>query len=206
MLSRFRIGGLVLLAAIATSAMTASAAQAGEFTATEYPATITGSQTSKHDFKFQTGTVSCAKATFEGTLEEASETLTVDAEYKECKTPNGGVTVKMNSCDFLLHAGETLEKDRVDGSLDVQCDIEGDEIEFHEPANGCTIKIPAQEGLGTIVYTNKPGAKDYEMDISLTEITYTQNEKCNMQGTFEDGQYLGKSTMMADEEIGTMVS
>lgn len=206
MSSKFKIGGLVLMAAIAMSAVMATAAQAGEFTAEEYPVTVTGTQTAKHEFKFQTGTVACAKATFDGTLEEASETLTVSADYKECKTPNGGVSVKMNSCDFLLHAGETLENDRVDGSLDVQCDVEGDEIEFHEPANGCTIKIPAQEGLGTIVYTNKKMAKDFEMDINLTEMTYTQNEKCNMQGTFEDGQYLGKSTMLGDEEIGVQVS
>ncbi len=206
MLSKLKIGGLALIAVIATGAVGASAAQAGEFTADEYPATITGSQTAKHEFKFQTGTVVCAKAAFDGTLEEASETLTVKADYKECKTPNGGVNVKMNSCDFLLHAGETLENGRVDGSLDVQCNEAGDEIEFVEPANGCTIKVPAQESLGTIVYTNKEMAKDFEMDIGLTEMTYTQNEKCNMKGTFEDGQYLGKSTMLGDEEIGVMVS
>ncbi|MGB7684823.1 MAG: hypothetical protein WBL45_03480 [Solirubrobacterales bacterium] len=206
MVSKLKIGGLALLAVLATIAVAASAAQAGEFTASEYPATITGSQTAKHDFKFQTGTVSCAKATFHGTLEEASETLTVKADYKECKTPNGGVSVKMNSCDFLLHADETIENGRVDGSLDIQCNEEGDEIEFVEPANGCVIKVPAQEGLGTLVYTNKEMAGDFEMDISLTEMLYTQNEKCNEQGTFEDGQYLGKSTMQADEEIKTMVS
>ncbi len=206
MVSKLKIGGLALLAVVATGAVAASAAHAGEFTASEYPATITGSQTAKHDFKFQTGTVSCAKAAFHGKLEEASEALTVKADYKECKTPGGGVSVKMNSCDFLLHAGETLEKDRVDGSLEIQCNEEGDEIEFVEPANGCVIKVPAQEPGGTLVYTNKEMAGDFEMDIGAAEMIYTQNEKCNEQGVFEDGQYLGKSTMQADEEIKTMVS
>jgi hypothetical protein len=182
MFSKLRAGGLVLVAAIAISAVAASAAQAGEFTASKYPATVTGSQTAKHEFKFNTGNVVCAKAAFDGTLEKESETLTVTAEYKECATPKGGVNVKMNSCDFLLHAGETLEMERVDGSLDVQCNVEGDEIEFVEPATGCVVKVPAQNTLNTLVFTNKKMAGDYEMDISLTKLKYTQNEKCKEQG------------------------
>jgi hypothetical protein len=202
---RLKTVGLALFAVLAMSAVVASAAQAGEFTASEYPATITGTQTVKHEFKFQTGEVICAKATFDGTLEAASETLTITAEYKECATPGvGGVTVKMNSCDYLLHAGETLANENVDGSLDVQCNKEGDEIEFVH-ANGCVVKIPAQTNRTTLVYTNQKGAKDFAMDISLKEIEYTQNEKCAEQGKFNNGEYLGKSTMQADEEIATKV-
>jgi hypothetical protein len=205
MISRIRIGGLVALAIVAISAVAASAAQAGEFTASKYPATITGTQIAKHEFKFNTGTVNCAKATFDGTLEAASETLTITAEYKECATPKGGVNVKMNSCDFLLHAGETLENENVDGSLDVQCNKAGDEIEFVEPGNGCVVKIPPQNGLNTLVYTNHKIAKDFDLDIGISEMEYTQNEKCKEQGVFKDGGYVGKSTMQADEEISTMV-
>jgi hypothetical protein len=205
MYSKFKTVGLVLIAALAVSAVAASAAQAGKFTASKYPATITGTQTVKHEFKFQTGEVICAKATFDGKLEMESETLTVTAAYKECATPGvGGVTVKMNSCDYLLHAGETLANENVDGSLDVQCNNEGDEIEFVH-ANGCVVKIPAQTNRTTLVYTNQKGAKDFAMDISLKEIEYTQNEKCAEQGKFNNGEYLGKSTMQADEEIDTKV-
>jgi hypothetical protein len=206
MYTKLKTVGLALIAALAISAVAASAAQAGEFTASEYPATITGTQTSKHEFKFNTGTVNCAKATFDGTLAAASETLTITAEYKECATAGGGgaVNVKMNSCDYLLHAGETLANENVDGSLDVTCEKEGDEIEFVHK-NGCVVKVPAQTNRTTLVYTNKKGAKDFEMDISLKELSYTQNEKCKEQGTFADGEYLGKSTMQADKEIGTQV-
>lgn len=208
MLSKLKMGGLVLIAVIATSAVGATAAQAGEFTASEYPVTVTGTQTAKHQFKFEAGTITCAIVNFDGKLEAASETLTVTADYKECTTPGGqGVNVKMNSCDFLLHAGETLENERVDGSLDVQCNKEGDEIELFEPANECNVKIPPQNGRTTLVYTNKKMAKDYEMDINITELEYTQNEKCpGGQGTFKNGEYLGKSTMKGDEEIAVSVS
>jgi hypothetical protein len=206
MFSRFKTGGLVLIAALAMSAVVASAAQAGEFTANKYPATVTGSQTAKHEFKFQTGTVVCAKATFDGKLEAASETLTVTADYKECVTPGGGgaVNVKMNSCDYVLHAGETLANENVDGSLDVNCNKEGDEIEFVHEKNGCVVKIPPQNGLNTLTYTNKKMAGDYELDINITKLLHTQNEKCAEKGTFE-GEYLGKSTMKGDEEIKVSV-
>jgi len=202
MIFRFKTGGLVLLAFIAVSAVGASAAQAGEFTASKYPATVTGSQTAKHEFKFNTGTVVCAKATFDGKLEAASETMTITADYKECVTPGGGgvVNVKMNSCDYLLHVGETLANENVDGSLDVQCNKEGDEIEFVHEKNGCVVKVPAQNGLTTLTYTNKKMAGDYELDINVKKLLHTQNEKCKEQGIFE-GEYLGKSTMKGEEEI-----
>lgn len=205
MVPRLKIGGLVLIALVAMSTVGASAAQAGKFTASKYPATITGSQIAKHSFSFQTGTVNCAVASFDGKLEAESETLTVTAEYKECATAGGAVNVKMNSCDYRLRAGETLENERVDGSLDVQCNKAGDEIEFIEPANGCVVKVPPQANLGTLVYTNHKVAKDFDLDISIVEMEYTQNEKCAEQGVFEDGEYLGQSTMKADEEIFTMV-
>jgi hypothetical protein len=48
-------------------------------------------------------------------------------------------------------------------------------------------------------------AGDYELDINITKLTYTQNEKCKEKGTFNDGEYLGKSTMKGDEEIKVSV-
>jgi hypothetical protein len=202
---KLRVLGLALLALVAIGAVSASAAQAGEFTATKYPATITGAQIAKHEFKFNTGTINCAKATFDGKLEAASETLTITAEYKECATPKGGVSVKMNSCDFLLHAGETLANENVDGSLDVQCNKEGDEIEFSDAGTGCVVKIPPQNGKTTLVYTNHKAAKDFDLDFNITKLLYTQNESCKEKGTFEDGEYIGQSTMKGDEEIGVSV-
>src|SRR4051812_44065241 len=92
--------GLVLVAVAALAAVGASAAQAGEFTAENYAATITGNQISKHTFKFEAGTDVCTVATFHGTQAAAAETLTLNASYENCATPNGGaaVGVTMNSC------------------------------------------------------------------------------------------------------------
>ncbi len=205
MASKLKALGLVLTALVAASTVTASAAQAGEFTAENYPATITGAQLSKHQFTFFGGnTVNCNVATFHGKLAAAAETLTVGAEYGECSTEGGGaVTVKMTSCDYVFHAGETLEMDRVDGSLDVKCNKAGDGIFFEDPETGCNVKILPQGTLSTLVYTNHTEASDYDVDISLANIKYNQNAQCpGGEGMFFNGTYTGKSTMTGDYEGG----
>src|SRR4029077_15395541 len=101
-----RVG--LVLAALTLSGVAAQAAQAGEFTAGEYAATIAGTQTSKHQWKLNMGTVKCASVSFDGNLAAASNPLTLSAEYKECVTGNGNpAVVKMTSCDYRLNAGET---------------------------------------------------------------------------------------------------
>jgi hypothetical protein len=137
---KLRTLGLVLSAVMAISALTASAAQAGEFTAEEFPTTFTGAQLGKHQFKFESGTVQCAAVSFDGQLFAPSNTLTLTPSYKECVTPGGAeIVIRMTSCDFRLHANETLENDRVAGTLDVQCTQAGDTIDVEEPETGCIV-------------------------------------------------------------------
>jgi hypothetical protein len=204
---KLRAGALVFAALIATSGVMASAAQAGEFKAEAYPVTIEGSQTTKHTFKFEAGTINCAVATFDGTLEAAAKALTVTAEYSQCATPGGAeVIVEMKSCDYDFLAGETLENDKVDGVLNVKCAEAGDEIRFEEPANGCVVGIPAQKGLSKLTYTDKTMAKDFEVDIGITEMEYTQNANCaGGAGVFNNGTYTGKSTMKGEGAVGVTV-
>jgi hypothetical protein len=202
MVRKIKSLGLVLTAIAALGATAASAAQAGEFTAEEYPATIKGTQTTKHQFQFDAGTVNCIVASFDSKLAAESSTLTIGASYSECTTPGGSaVTVKMNSCDYTFHAGETLANSTVDGSMDVQCAQEGDEIEFEEAANGCVVKIRPQNGLGTLRYTNRKEAKDFDVDIEVNGLQYTQNANCPGEaGLHLDGEYAGQSTMKGSHE------
>ncbi len=72
----------------------ASAAEAGEFTAENYGATVTGTQLTKHEFQFNGGAIDCTVASFGGKLTGPAEALTVAAEYGNCSTAGGaGVTV-----------------------------------------------------------------------------------------------------------------
>jgi len=153
-------------------------------------------------FNFVAGEVRCAEANFHGNLAAAAVTLTMSATYSGCTTPGGAeVVIDMTSCDYLFHAGETIAQHKVDGWLDVTCAQAGDEIDIVEPATGCVVKIPAQEGLTTLVYTNNTMARDFNVDIALTGILYTQNEFCNGgAGVFANGQYTGQSTFIGDRE------
>jgi uncharacterized protein YaiE (UPF0345 family) len=192
--------GLVL--ALALSGIAAQAAQAGEFAAEQYPATVTGVQIAKHAFKFEAGTIVCNTAKFHGNLEAASETLTLSASYEGCATAGGGaaVGVNMNGCDYEFNAGETVEADKVEGTLDIVCP-EGEEIEFKEAANGCLVKIPSQNGLSQLTYTDHTIAQDFDVDIGISGMTYTQNANCaGGMGTFANGEYAGSSTMTGEKE------
>jgi hypothetical protein len=198
-MSRIKNLGLVCTVAVVVGAAMASAAQAGEFTAENYAATATGTALTKHQFKFNGGTISCTVATFDGKLTGPAENMTVAAEYGNCSTPGGaGVTVNMTGCDYVFHAGETLENDRVEGSMAVQCAQMSEGIDIEE-AGGCTVKIVPQIGLSKLVYTNHTEAKDFDVDINVTGIAYFQSAACPMgEGTFANGTYSGQSTIVGE--------
>lgn len=202
MTSNLKALGLALMALTVMSAATASAAQAGEFTAKEYPATITGTQLSGHEFSFFNWTVGCTEAKFHSKLGAAAKSMTVGAEYSGCSTPGGQeAIISMKSCDFVFHAGETLEKDKVDGNLDIKCAEAEDGIHVEIPATGCTVKIHPQTMLSTVVYTDHPAAGDYDVDINIgPSIKYTQNALCpGGEGFLFNGEYSGKSTMTGEK-------
>jgi hypothetical protein len=203
MTRKFRALGLTIAVVMAALAVSASAAQAGEFTAEKYPATLTGTQLSKHQFGFFNYSVSCTKASFDATLEAAAEAITVGASYSECTSGAGGaVTVKMTGCDYLFKAGETLGKDEVDGTMDVKCPV-GAAIDFEDAETGCAIKIIPQEQLSTLVYTNHKLAKDFDVDIEAGNIKYNQNNLCpGGENMFFNGVYTGKSTITGDAKGG----
>jgi hypothetical protein len=196
---RLKALGLALMAVIAIGAVSATAAQAGEFTAEKYPATITGTPLAKHQFHFIAGTVTCNSTMFHGNLAAASNTLTLKAEYSECSTPGGAVNVFMNSCDYVLHAGETLEEGTVDGSLDIKC-AEGDEIEFKEPGSGCIVKLPPQIGTTTLKYTNHKVGKDFDLDVDIETLLYKQTEECPGGVGIHLGHYTGQNTITGEQE------
>jgi hypothetical protein len=203
MTSYLRALGLAFMALTAIGAVMASAAQAGEFTAEKYPATITGTELSEHQFSFLNWTIGCTEASFHSKLGAAAKTMTVGAEYRECSTPGGQeAIVSMESCDFLFHANETLEKDEVDGSVDIKCAEAEDGIHVEIPATGCTVKIHPQNMLTTMVYTNHKAAGDYDVDINIGPmIKYTQSEQCpGGEGFYFNGEYTGKSTMTGEKE------
>jgi hypothetical protein len=197
---QIRALGLALLAVFTTAAVTASAAQAGEFTAGEYPATITGSSAAaSHEFITQLGVMKCGP-TFDGKLEAAAATLTVVPNYgTSCKLGEKLVHVTNNGCDFRWHAGGTLEADVVNGSMDIVCP--DNKIDFEitsEPI--CHLTVPAQNELGTLFYTNNTAAEDVTLHFALEGISYILDNGCPEVGAFANGVYKGTSTLKAEHE------
>jgi hypothetical protein len=202
MIRRIKHLGVVLSALLAMSAVAASAAQAGEFTAEKFPATVTGMQLGEHHFKFKMGAVNCNLASFHGELAGFANQLTLSAAYGQCTTGGGAaVNVNMTSCHYRLNAGETVVEDTVEGSLDVACTEAGDGIDFVVPETGCVVKVQPQIGLEALTYTDHTMDKDFDVDIAIQGLAYKQNANCGGgEGAFGNGEYTGESTITGEKE------
>ena len=196
--------GLAVLAVLAIGATVAPAAQAGEFTAAEYPATITGLQVGPHELTTELGVMECG-AKFDGELAAGSEDLTITPTYgTSCQIAGLEVHVSLNGCDYRFHAGNTLAMDEVEGSWDVICP-EGNKIDFEITSMVvCHLAIPEQLGLGEVTYTDRTMAmpKDVNVDFNVEGLAYELGPNCPVSGAFENGSYVGVSTLRADNEGG----
>jgi hypothetical protein len=192
--------GFAVFGVLAVAATMASAAQAGQFTAGAYPATITGSAVGSHELKTQLGTMQCAP-TLHGELAAASSELTLTPAYgTTCGIGGKEVHVNNNGCDYRPHAGTTVEADVVAGSMDIICPT-GNKMDFEITSMPvCHLTIPTQTGLGTLTYTDRTAAKDVDLDFGLEGLTYELDFGCSVVGAFANGTYEGTSTLRADHE------
>ncbi|HEY8502878.1 MAG TPA: hypothetical protein VIL21_09340 [Solirubrobacterales bacterium] len=193
-----KVLALSALALVAISAVSATGAQAGTFTAGAYPATITGSSAAgSHEFITQLGVMKCAP-TFDSKMEAEAATLTVVPNYgTSCKLGEKLVHVTNNECDFRWNAGATVEMDVVKGSMEIACP--DNKIDFEitsEPV--CHLTVPAQNGLGSLLYTNNTEAEDVTLHFGLEGIFYELDNGCPEVGAFANGVYKGTSTLKAD--------
>lgn len=212
--------GLVLMAVMALGAVVASAAQAeSQFTATEYPATITGHQEGEVNRLVVGGiTVECEVATFHGTLAGASSSLTVTPDYTGCETSLGTeATIDTAGCDYLFHAGAAVEgsnHDSYEGSVDVSCET-GKEIRV--TAGFCNVDVAAQSINSGITYTNLTNAEpteDVTVDVNSTvAVKGTNVFLCPSSVTSATtGTYESKVTIQGwtdpteEKQIGVLVS
>ena len=159
MIRKFKILSVAAFAVLAVSALGASAAQASNFTASAYPTTVTAESAKGNDaFNTEAGTMEC-KSHFEGTLTEASETLTVTAKHTECQAFGFiSATVAMESCDYVFHTS---------GVVDVICGTKPIKI----VSSSCTSTIGEQKGLTTLELAN--GTADVTAKANVTGIAYT---------------------------------
>jgi len=195
---KLRSAGVALLAFCAVAAFGPAQSQAGEFTAAEFPATITGQNVAGfHVLTTELGVMFC-NVSFHGSLPEAAGTLTITPNYGNCNIAGIETDVNTNGCDFLFHAGNTLEEHEVAGSMDIKCP-EGAVIDFGITSMmGCHLTVPAQNGLGAVKYTNQTMPLDADFDFNIAGLVYKLDAGCPAAGVHGNGEYFGTSTVKAD--------
>jgi len=132
-----KVLGAATLIVLSLSALGASVAQA-QFTASSYPATITGSSSlGNGELKTEGGTIECAEH-FQGTFTESTTKIKLTPSFTNCKAFGFlAAVIDLNGCNLWLYSG---------GTIDVDCPA-GKVIEV--TASSCVIHVMSQSGLGS---------------------------------------------------------
>ncbi len=149
------------LASLAAIALSAQAADAAEFHA---GFVVTGNQGTTHVFTTVSGTVSCTKAHFEGTISPTTTEMRLIPNYgvNACKAFGFiNVPVDVNGCSFRSLA---------EGLTHIECPA-GAGIEITAP--GCTTKIGPQT-VEKATYANNAGKTDIIATLNYSKIAYDE--------------------------------
>jgi hypothetical protein len=161
MFRKLKTIGPAILAIFAMSAFLAPAAQA-QFTASSYPTTaVANSAIGNDDFKTEAGSVECA-ADFVGTLTEASNTLTLEPTYTNCKAFGfTEASMNMNGCAYVFHRWSLLIS-----HVTIECS--GGKILIK--AGNCEVQIGEQGPLSSISLSNN--GNHIQVAFNLANIAY----------------------------------
>ena len=204
--------GLALVAALAMSAVVASAAQAvnAKFTAPAYPTVTKGNQYGTVNYFEATPgeKIECTKAEYQATLGEAKNTLTVTPHYSEC----AGRVIHLNGCHFDFEtAGTTNGAGETPGTADVICP-KGTTITITGNFGICEIHVQGSadgknQNLKGITFTNTANG-DVTVNVDITkQIHYTDTDTAfcpftaNTTGT--EGSFVSKVLMAGFVDEGS---
>lgn len=208
MIRNLKVLGLAFGAMLAITAVTASAASAGEFhhTGGAEKARTMASNAGEGPHVFTAGligSISCNHATFTGTafLPSTSPSVEVLPSYSGCTFLNvSNVVVNMTGCtyDFFVEGAAPSFKSKVV----VTCPT-GKKIHFS--ASGCTVEVGPQT-VNSVDYTNILANETVTVNSTVTGITYTGSLGCpGATGTHSDGTYSGAAVARAETESEVVV-
>jgi hypothetical protein len=172
MIHKFKALGLALVAVLAMSAVVASAASA-QFTANSYPTTVTATSALGNDVLTVDGSSTECSVHYEGTLSEASTTLTVKPTWTNCKAFGfASATMNTNGCDYVFHSG---------GSLDIECPV-GKTITL--VGGNCEVQFGTQTGLKSLSLSNGHPHINAQFNVSGITANVTKDGfLCPLTGT-----------------------
>ncbi|HEX6666243.1 MAG TPA: hypothetical protein VF081_06575 [Solirubrobacterales bacterium] len=204
--------GVAMLAAFALMAVSASGAQATNWTAASYKALISGEQSSPSSTSFgfeDSTTAKCVKVGLAGELTAASSSLTLSPGYTECTAFGfSEATITPNECTFTLKA-TSGSVDTFSGSGEIKCP-EGKKIVV--VGGNCEVKIGAQS-IGTVSYKTVTASEPDEIEatLSTSAITYEKSKdgiSCPLTGTGSKstGTLTGTIKLKAGKEDTTPIN
>ena len=208
-----KVLGLALVAAMALSAVVASAAsaQAFNFKSEASPTTLTGKRhgTNKEIFETDGGTVTCNEAIYHGqTNVTATSDINITPTYSNC-TAFGFVSVPIDTegCSYTFTT-LTKEGSNFEGAMHILCPG-GKSMRVTAP--GCEVTIGEQTPTGgKITFTNlgSGATREITVDVALTGTHYIEDEiaglpNCTSAGTTtSNGTYKG-AWLVTGETPGT---
>jgi hypothetical protein len=187
-----KVLGVALVAVFAFSAMAAAGASAHTFTASAVGLLLLAEQEGTQVFGTTAGTLKCATVKGDGkstALKSLAQSITVS--YSGCKATNG--TVEATPTQPIVAEYEF----DADGSVKILSPV----TIFTEFAGSkCTIKVPAQGPLKTVVFKSVGGTVLVESNVTGIESIATGSGcKAGSNGvTAKTGTYVGNAVTKAD--------
>jgi hypothetical protein len=204
--------GLTLFAALAISAVMASAASAVPFKVKSSltKPVITSSADGKISLGFNLGKLSCTidnEVGVDGEEEGEEVELLLTPTYEECSLAGVPAKIDTNGCEEEFDPVDKDANGNFEGEVEIICPTKSMEI----TAEGCTITIPAQKKLLTMTFQNKGTGNSRELTVerNITKLTYTEDPvgatpSCPTKTTRTDGTFSGASTLTAETDKGVM--
>lgn len=190
MARNFKAFGLVIVAALALTALSASTASATnpQFHTEISNTTLSGEQEIRNTFSVNAGTIHCGIATFHGTsgTETTFKQFTITPTYKNCLLTTVTLetleaVVDMNGCDYLFTSN---------GEVHLVCPT----APIRVTAPLCTVTVHAQT-VQNVDYAKVGEGKTRSVTVTstATKLAYTQSSLCpgGGGGSFNNGTYSG---------------
>jgi hypothetical protein len=212
MTRKIRALGLSLLALAAIGATTSSAAEAvPKIEVSEHAVLIGVNSKGKHVLASGSRQLEC-DAAIDGGLSGSTSELTVAPTFSNCQALVFGLprpaTFTPNHCEYTYQNMQTAGTSWT-ATVDILCENPGEEMEAHiyenegkhkEKASLCTVKVPPQQDIGTVVFSNMTEASpaDITIDMTLASMQYNVSGSAFICGTSSsNATYTGTFTMHA---------
>ncbi|HET7444597.1 MAG TPA: hypothetical protein VFJ57_08065 [Solirubrobacterales bacterium] len=189
------------------------------FTASAYPAVLSGSPIEGVSYEFQfegERRVTCKAVTFSGELAAVSNSLTITPEYKECVASILGeevdATVINNVCKLVLDEPSSQEGSAT-GAINFSCTGKGIEVQIFKGLGvphveqKCRYLIQAsQSNLSDVGYENV--GSDFRANFSVSNLAFTRTAGTEAEcGKVKStGKYSGSSTVSAKNSTAESIS